>query len=176
MIITDIRFPERHTLPKGAHDEILVCCNLVDDLRAVRDCVSALINRGYNVRLRPHPQDRRRFPRVPGVKVSESSDIWTDLSHAGAVISNESAVHLEAAYFCVNTFKLITFSRSFDNYGFLKHGLIKKEYLTVKDLIIDLEAGVQNFNEDVVEYFTGDISKSKSLLDAFRQEIEIMSI
>ncbi len=175
-IITDVRFPARHTLPKGGHDEILVCCNLVDDLNAVRACVSAFITRGYKVRLRPHPQDKRRLPRMPGVKVSRSLDIWTDLSHACAVIANESAVHLEAAYFCVNTFKLITFSRSFDNYGFLKHSLIKKEYPAVQDLIVDLEAGVQNFNEDVVEYFTGDIAKSKLLLDAFRQKIEIMSI
>lgn len=171
-VITDIRFPKQKTLQGGAHDEILVCYNPVDDLGAVRDCVLTLIDRGHRVRLRPHPRDRRQLPLVPGAKISQSSNIWDDLRKAYVVIANESGVHLEAVYSGVNTFKLSTFSRSFDNYGFLKHGLIKTDYSILTDLVNDLETGVKNFNEDVIEYFIGDMSRSEEFLENFRKEIQ----
>ena len=175
LIITDIRFPNRNTLETGTHDEILICYNPVDNLSAVHDCAAALIGRGHAVRLRPHPRDRRRLPLVQGATISETSNIWDDLSQAYAVIANESGVHLEAVYYDVNTFKLSTFSRSFDNYGFLKHGLILKDYSTVTELIHDLEAGIKTFNKDNIEFFIGDMSRSEGALENFQKEIEKMS-
>lgn len=175
-VITDIRFPRRCILDRGSHEEVLVCYNPVDDLGAVLDCARALIARGHALRIRPHPRDRRRPPRLRGAKVSCGTDIWRDLSRACVVIANESGVHLEAAYYGVNTFKLATFSRSFDNYGFLKHGLLRKEHFSLKELIADLEAGVRNINDQCIDYFIGDMSNRVGALAAFQSELVKLSL
>ena len=172
MNITDIRFPRLEQLPTRRPSEVLICFNKLDDLDEVVRCSQAFVDRGYNVRLRPHPNDRRPLRIGKACIVSRGRTIWEDLSSAIVVIVNESAVALEAAYFSVNTFKLSTFSEHFDNYGFVKSGLLRRNHDNLEELINDFENGVWNCDMAMVDYFIGDINQREFAINQFTKQIK----
>jgi len=149
---------------------ILVCTNKLDDKTKIEGLLNELV-KSFKVILRPHPSDDRKIKVPESVKTSPGSSIWEDLKKSDFMITNESAVVLEALYLDVKVYKYTNLSSNLDNYGFYKNGLITKEYSTIKDLIDGIFKKEISTNIDVLKYYIGEIDNIKGKMNLIKNEL-----
>ena len=158
LVLYDIRFPSKDNLNLSNPEYTLLCFNKLDDITEIDKAVTELINNNVKVRIRPHPEDYRKFNFSSETEISKGKTIWEDLASAHSVIVNESAVPLEALYCDVPVYKLSSLSLSIrDNYGFLKTGLLQKEYFSIEELLPDLLNKKNVCDQNKLDYFLGNI-------------------
>lgn len=157
-IVGDVRLKSVKSAKRERYgiSRILVAYNLLDSLSAVDNVAKTLFNLGYDVVLRAHPLDSRKTP----FSLDKSSSLMYDLSSCDALICNESGILLEALYCGLYVYKASFLSRSFDNYGFMASGLLKKEYDSSVSLIEGIERKEITFDKSLVKYYTGDLENS----------------
>lgn len=155
----DFRLPKSDLINVDNRSGVLICPNLIDSIDAVMDLYYFFQSSNFLVAIRPHPRDYRF--KFKNVNKNKYDDLYKDLNHYKYVICNESGVLLESIYFNNYTYKYLL-SDSIDNYGFLKQGLINKEYDNKTDLLGDIKNDVISYDSDKLEYFIGDTNLSDS--------------
>ena len=90
---------------------------------------------------------------------SKCKTIWEDLNRAEIVLTNESAVPLEAIFLGKLIYKCNMLSESIDNYGFIKNGLILEEYNNIFDLLAAIKERKITFDSSKLEYYIGSVNE-----------------
>lgn len=167
----DIRMTQAKVNPEiGPSDIVLICTNKLDSLTTTGELVQELHSRNYQVIIRPHPRDERNWSQLESCKVSENDSIWDDLNNCNFVITNESAVILEALYWNKLVYKASFLSKPLDNYGFIKKGLIIKEHFQSHTLAESLESKSIEYDIEKLDYFIGDMTDaSKKIKNTFEK-------
>ena len=157
-IIGDIRLKSLVSAKRERKDilRVLVAYNLLDDLSSVESVAEALSNLGYEVILRPHPLDNRKTR----LRLDTRNSLVHDLNLCDALVCNESGILLEALYCGLYVYKASFLSRSWDNYGFLSSGLISKEYVSSRSLIMAIDQSEISYDKSMLKYYTGDLEKN----------------
>lgn len=167
----DLRFPNLDDLPQKKPKYALICFNNLDNIEKVKSCALFFVKHGYKVVLRPHPADKRNF-RFENITISSNKSIWEDLKYAIFVIVNESAVPLESLYYNIPTYKLSSFSEiSNDNYGFLKEGVLYKNYKNEEEIYADITQNKIMWDISKISYFLGDLNNRENKLNEFNIEL-----
>ena len=169
-IACDLRFIGVKEEGNSKEESILLCPNNLDDIDVVSKLVVALKKNNYKVFVRPHPRDSRDWS-ICNCKVSNSitNSIWDDLKEVSIVITNESAVVLEAIYFNRKIYKASYWSDRLDNYGFLREKLLLEEYFNEKELIEAINKKRIDYNVNKLNYFIGDvINFNKTIKNIFK--------
>jgi hypothetical protein len=155
----DLRFLEVEIVKEKPKNTILICSNLLDDLKQLRD-ISKKLSSSFKIILRPHPSDLRNFNfNLTQVEISKCKTIWEDLNRAEIVLTNESAVPLEAIFLGKLIYKCNMLSESIDNYGFIKNGLILEEYNNIFDLLAAIKERKITFDSSKLEYYIGSVNE-----------------
>lgn len=150
---------------------ILVCPNELDDINKVKTLIKKL-SLHYEVIIRPHPRDKRNWKvEAKNSYVSTNLSIWQDLKDVRIVLSNESAVTLEAIHDNKLFYKCAFFSSSFDNYGFIRQGLLLKEYNSTKEVMEAIEIGYVSYDKKKMSYFIGDLENIEEKIKKLNYEI-----
>ena len=130
---------------------VLLAYNELDKLEMIEHTFHSLTKLGLVVNIRSHPLDKRK---VTFARVSETS-LEEDLRLNDAVVCNESAIALEAAFCGLFVYKASFWSKPLDNYGFIASGLIRKEFKDLKSLVNAVSANRNYIDNSKIEYFTG---------------------
>jgi hypothetical protein len=153
----DFRFYNKSNFKVKPNNNVLICPNILDDLRFTYILAEKLFNAGYQVTIRPHPRDKRRWVKRKFNKISFNESIWSDLNVNYFVITNESAVPLEAIFNGNLVYKAgFLSSVKLDNYGFLKKKLILIDHKDVYSLVKSIKNKSIEFNERNLEWFIGN--------------------
>ncbi|PQJ18521.1 hypothetical protein [Nonlabens tegetincola] len=158
---------------KTRNRKILIAFNQLDDLDQVLKIVNNL-NADFELILRPHPADKRDIKSIElidNVKRSRNKSIFDDLKEVTYVICNETAVPLESIFLDKLTFKAAFLSESFDNYGFIRQGLIKEEFTELQDLVNSIKQNKNFSNKDKLTFFLGDLTNHKDKIRKLYHEI-----
>jgi hypothetical protein len=158
----------------GAHDRpVLICTNAIDELARISELVGRLLDEGHEVILRPHPREPRRWQELPSrVEISRTGTIWEDLERAGPVLANESAVALDAIFKGKFFYKCGFLSPSYDNYRFLREGLITEDYQSIDRLLADLRQEKRRYDVTKLDYFIGPMSEWRERRDRLRERLK----
>lgn len=128
-------FPQkRNTSLNSTIKTIGVAINMIDDFERVKALCLFLLQHSYRIILRPHP----RYGSLDMSWIQENGIMFSDpnkesssdfINHLDCMISNQSAIHLDAAIMncpCV----LFNFSSKDvnDYYSFIKNGLVKEAH------------------------------------------------
>lgn len=146
-------------------NKVLLCPNLLDDINKVGKTFEALTKKGYEVQVRMHPADKRRLNNK--IDSSNENNIWQDLSETKIVVTNESAVPLEACFVNCLVYKASFWSESIDAYDFIKNGFITREFLDLDSLVFSIMKNENHLNESLMEYYIGKISNSLKLEEVY---------
>ena len=123
----------------------------------------------YGIVLRPHPRDQRKQWLETSCQISTNRSIWDDLNKCQIVITNESAVVLEAIYADRLLYKAAFFSSSLDNYSFLRKGLLLREYVDLTSILGAIDKRTIDYDKSKLGYFIGDMDHAKeSITDFFK--------
>ena len=171
-ILFDVRFFNRKVKPiLSNNNTILICTNEQDNIEIVKNFAQKLIKDFYII-VRPHPADRRNW--AGNYELSKGNSIWFDLEHAKYVLSNESAVFLEGIFADRICYKCAFFSYSLDNYGFIKNGLILKEYACEDELFRDINDNIVTTNKNKLTFFIGQTEQVNLKIKQLHYEISIL--
>ena len=140
---------------------ILICTNKLDKLERVKEYIDFLLTKNYIITIRKHPSDYRNW-RLKGVNIS-NNNLKQDFINNKYVLCNETALILEGIVAKKLIYKC-DFSETIDNYHFSRRGLIIKEYNSIKRLYHDMENQIITYDLKNLNYFTGDIRKSKEYI------------
>lgn len=143
---------------EGKLKTILICSNEDDNIKIVYKTAKKFSEYGFKVIIRPHPREVKNFVKEKYYEISQGNNIWWDLRRCDIVFTNESGVALEAIFFNKLLYKTSFFSKSIDNYSFLKKKLIITEF---HDFISLKEALFKNqltYDISKLNYFIGDFN------------------
>jgi CDP-glycerol glycerophosphotransferase (TagB/SpsB family) len=149
---------------------VLICTNLLDEPAKVMAFIDE-ISASYKIVLRLHPRDQRKEWSETTCTISTNPSIWDDLNESHIVITNESAVVLEAVYVDRLIYKAAFFSSSLDNYSFLKKGLLLREYSDIPSIIGAIEMKSIDYDKSKLKYFIGDVEGGKEKIADFFNSI-----
>ena len=125
-----------------------ICVNLVDPASRVEELCRYLVSsmRGVDFFLRPHPSDNKyvewnKMASEMGMTFSNSrtTPSYQFLSQVDAIIACESNIQLEATLLNVFPIYYDFPSLRFDNYGFVRNGLVDSICLTPNEALRELE-------------------------------------
>ena len=161
-IICDPRFAlhDAH-VSKPIEKNILLCPNLLDSKSQVLATADALLALGFTVLVRKHPGDKSQWP--DSYLYSHNQFIWPDLAKNYWVVTNESAVTLEAIYNGNLFYKAAFWSKPFDAYGFIKSSLILKEYKSLSALLQGVTLKEVSFDSRKLTYYIGESERLKRI-------------
>ena len=159
-LLCDLRFLNIKNYKLPLNETILVCPNELDNVEIVESFIKELSNKSYQVILRPHPLDRRAWRNSNRYIRSGNKNVLDDLKNVKYLITNESAVVLEAMFLKRLVYKAAFFSSSIDHYGFIKEKLILKEYHQTNELITSIENNKIDYDINKLNYFLGDLENS----------------
>tara|TARA_B100000886_G_scaffold339003_1_gene303213 strand:+ start:542 stop:1720 length:1179 start_codon:yes stop_codon:yes gene_type:complete len=140
-------------------NSILICTNELDEMDNVKNYVNFFNKIDYTVTIRKHPADRRDWTIVD-TDLSQSS-LYEDFKYNKIILCNETALFLEAAV-CNKLIYKCNFSLFFDNYGYLKDGLILKQYYTPDELYTDIKNKYISYDRNKLNFYTGDLLNHKA--------------
>lgn len=140
---------------------ILLCPNLMDDRNAVYSTYNFFKENEFEVKIRRHPADLLGWKKE--YMYSTESLIWDDLEWSDIVITNESAVPLEAVFYNKTVFKLTSWSPSLDNYGFLEKGFLLKEFDSNEEILLSLKGKTKVVDKSKLNYFLGNLENDYTL-------------
>lgn len=138
---------------------ILICSNEDDNIKMVYKTAKEFYDYGFKVIIRPHPREVKNFIKENYYEISQGNDIWSDLNRCHIVFTNESAVALEAIFSNKFLYKTSFFSKSRDNYSFIKKELIYTEYhdfTRLKEAVLKNEL---TYDICKLKYFIGDFKE-----------------
>ncbi len=148
---------------KKVVNSVLLCPNLLDSITSIEQTAEALIKQGYAVRVRMHPADKRQLGSH--LTKSEIKDVWEDLAISEIVITNESAIPIEAAFLGCLVYKASFWSENIDAYNFIRRGLIISDEKTLENCIVSVNNRKQAIDLNKLEYYTGEIVIDRLKLD-----------
>ena len=161
-IICDPRFALHQAyLDNSIEKNILLCPNLLDDKSEVLATADALNALDFTVLIRKHPGDKSQWPDL--YFYSQNQSIWADLAKNYCVVTNESAVPLEAIYNGNLCYKSAFWSKPFDAYGFIKSSLIIKEYKSLSALLQGITLKEVSFDSSILTYYIGEPERLKQI-------------
>jgi len=169
-ILFDVRLVLWNPVDDVSGESVLICPNKLDDLSIVKMLAKEL-NSIYKVIIRPHPADDRDWEDGKTYEVSKGRTIWDDIANAKYVLTNESAIILEAIHTDRLCYKCAFFSSSFDNYGFLRKGLLLWEYFTPAAVIKDISKEEITYNKHMFAYFVGEVNDKEKKIKLLKNEI-----
>lgn len=137
---------------------ILICTNELDDIQSVKKYIDFFIPLNYKITIRKHPADRRNW--VISNTILSKNDLYEDFSINNVILCNETALILEGII-CNKLIYKCNFSAFFDNYGYLKEGLILKEYNNPEALLNDLNNNYISYERSKLNYYVGDLENYK---------------
>lgn len=143
-------------LSKPKNNTVLICTNLLDEVERVLVLIREL-QEEYIVTLRSHPRDNRKEWKQASCTISHGTSIWKDIEKNNIIITNESAVVLEAIYCNRDVYKAAFFSESIDNYGYLEKKLLTKEHYGVDSLMNSIKNKSIEYDKEKLVYFTGNM-------------------
>lgn len=152
---------------------VLICTNEIDDMSVIINTGRRLKMEGYTVMIRPHPRDKNKFKEIDGFALSECGTIWNDLSNANIILTNESAVVLEAIFAKRLIYKCAFFSTSFDNYSFLEKKILLKEYHNIETLITDIKVEKLVYDEKLMPHFIGDFENISQKIEKINLKMDM---
>ncbi len=187
-----VRFDEFHKKCRSASapsiSTIGVAINMVDDLEQVKALCAHLLKHNFKIVLRPHPRYGaidQKWLSCNGIMfsnpITESSSDF--INHIDCMISNQSAIHLDAAIMncpCI----MFNFSNKDinDYYSFIKNGLVKEAHdydeldaiLATPDQLLPPDSILQYYNAssntplhghlgEIIASCINSINSSKSL-------------
>lgn len=144
-------------------NSVLLCPNLLDSITSIEQTAEALIKQGYDVRIRMHPADKRHL--ASHLTQSVVKDVWEDLAISQIVITNESAIPLEAAFLDCFVYKASFWSENIDAYNFIRRGLIISDEKSLENCIVSVNNRKQAIDFNKLEYYTGEIVIDRLKLD-----------
>jgi len=153
---------------KELSNKVLIAYNMLDSLVEVAELKSTLIDLGFIVGLRQHPRERRK--QLPNSNYVQGN-LDGVFDNYGVLVTNESSIVLEALVKGVLVYKYTKFSSSLDQYGFLKRGLLKREFQDKSDLIESIVNKEISYNSTVLDYFVGDYTNSVKNIKRIYNEI-----
>jgi hypothetical protein len=154
---------------------ILICINDFDNFTIVTKTAKLLFEKGYKVIIRPHPRDTDKYTNCNYYSISKSNSIWHDLNRVNIVLTNESGVVLEAIFTKKLLYKCAFFSKSLDNYSFLKKKLLSHESNSIEDLLSDIETDLIVYDKELLPYFIGDFENLTIKIEKLNAILELMS-
>jgi hypothetical protein len=161
-IICDPRFAFHEAyLDHPIEKNVLLCPNLLDDKSQVLLTADALNALDFTVLIRKHPGDKSQWPDL--YLYSQNQSIWADLAKNYCVVTNESAVPLEAIYNGNLCYKSAFWSKPFDAYGFIKSSLIIKEYKSLSSLLQGITLKEVSFDSSKLTYYIGEPERLKRI-------------
>ena len=167
-IATGLQTTELDQYPK--ENSMLVCTNLLDDPLKVLAFVEKMSG-DYEIVLRPHPRDHRKEWSQARCRISTNTSVWDDLKECRIVITNESAVVLEAICAGRLLYKAAFFSSSLDNYSFLQKGLLLREYSDISSISDAINEKSLDYDTSRVLYFTGEMINAREKVAKFFKSI-----
>ena len=138
---------------------ILICTNELDEVENVKKYIDFFIKINYDVTIRKHPADRKNWT-IENTNFSINS-LYEDFTNNNIILCNETALFLEAAI-CDKLIYKCNFSPFLDFYGYLRDGLIIKEYYTPDQLYTDIKKKYVSYDKDKLIFHTGDLLNHKS--------------
>ena len=140
-------------------NSILICTNELDKVENVKKYVDFFIKINYKITIRKHPADRRNWT-IENTNLSINS-LYEDFINNNIILCNETALFLEAAI-CNKLIYKCNFSPLLDFYGYLRDGLIIKEYYTPDKLYTDIKKNYTSYDKDKLFFHTGDLLNHKA--------------
>lgn len=118
-------------------NKIGIATNTLDSFDAVIELNEEIQKRGIKTIIRPHPRDQnipRYYDTFDHVSDSKTEDFASFISQIDFQIAGNSSIHLEAvALRKYSYFYAFKRNKKEDNYGYVRHGLIKEFNLEVLD-------------------------------------------
>ena len=183
IIVGDIRFWNimvKKKKPNKKNKTIaLICFNKLDCVNSVKECANFLNFNNINVIIRKHPADDIQMEGNEHTTISTNTDIFDDLAICDIVITNESAIPLESIFLDIPTY-IFRFkprkatSAVFDNYSFMKKGLIKQDFISLENLLNAILNSELVYNKNKLQHFIGPILQKKDILKKIKTKLEIL--
>ncbi len=171
-VFFDIRFMKNDFTENISNikPSVLLCPNQLDDNKVVVNLADELSDY-YNVIIRPHPTEIDNWSTTDKYEVSKNRSVWEDLSKVNYVVTNESGILLEALHAKKICYKCAFLSKSSDSYGFIRQGLVTKEYFSQKELLEDMSNNKITYDLNKMQYFIGDLSNKDKKAIELKNEI-----
>ncbi|MBF4986190.1 hypothetical protein FNJ87_18340 [Nonlabens mediterrranea] len=137
-------------------NKILLCPNLLDDILVVQSTAYELIKLKFEVVIRMHPADSRKLNK--DLHQSSNIDVWKDLATSNIVVTNESAIPLEAIFLDCLIYKASFWGENNDAYNFLSHKLILKDLHNNESLLKSIYNNEILFDRQKLSYYIGEVT------------------
>lgn len=183
MIIGDIRFWNIMVKKKNTNKKnktiALICFNKLDCVNSVKECANFLNFNNIHVIIRKHPADDIQIEGNEYTTISTNTDIFDDLALCDIAITNESAIPLESIFLDIPTY-IFRFkprkatSAVFDNYSFMKKGLILKDFILFENLLKAILNSESVYDKNKLNYFIGPVVQKKDILKKINSKLEIL--
>ena len=180
MIIGDIRFWNTMVKKKNTNRKnkivALICFNQLDCVNSVKECSNFLNFNNIDVIIRKHPRDDIQIEYNKHTTISTNTDIFDDLALCDIAITNESAIPLESIFLDIPTY-IFRFkprkatSAVFDNYSFMKKGLIKQDFISLENLLKAILNSELVYNKNKLHHFIGPVLQKKEILEKMKTKI-----
>lgn len=164
IVYSDLRLINFYRLKSNNNNNknsILICTNEFDSILNVEKFVKFFLKKNYKITIRKHPADRRSW-KINKSNLSSFSLI-EDFKNHKIILCNETALILEAIVARKLVYKC-KFSEFTDHYGYIKDGLVIKEYIRPDELYVDIRNEFITYKNDKIKYYTGDLNSYESHL------------
>jgi len=180
LIVGDIRLWNTQIKKKKTNKKnktiALICFNKLDCVNSVKECANFLNFNNIHVIIRKHPADDIQIESNEHTTISTNTDIFDDLALCDIAITNESAIPLESIFLDIPTY-IFRFkprkgtSLVFDNYSFMKKGLIKQDFISLENLLKAILNSDLVYNKNKLNYFIGPVLQKKDVLEKIKTKI-----
>ena len=180
MIIGDIRFWNIMVKKKNTNKKnktiALICFNKLDCVNSVKECANFLNFNNIDVIIRKHPRDDIQIEDNEHTSISTNTDIFDDLALCDIAITNESAIPLESIFLDIPTYIFRFKPRKgtgpvFDNYSFMKKGLIKQDFILFENLLKAILNSELVYNKNKLHHFIGPVLQKKDILKKIKTKL-----
>ena len=149
---------------KISDKNVLICSNKLDDNNDVIRIAKKLHRQGFVVKIRKHPSDKSYSFSKKQYVFSKNKSLRQDICDSDIIITNESAIPVEAlflnkAIYVYNFKSKENAWETYDNYHFIKYGLIEKKNKLDEELVLLIKTGKKLWNREKLNYFVGPIEK-----------------
>ena len=149
---------------KISDKNVLICSNKLDDNNDVIRIAKKLHRQGFVVKIRKHPSDKSYSFSKKQYVFSKNKSLRQDICDSDIIITNESAIPVEAlflnkAIYVYNFKSKENAWETYDNYHFIKYGLIEKKISSDEELVLLIKTGKKLWNREKLNYFVGPIEK-----------------
>jgi hypothetical protein len=131
--------------------------NQNDDLPKVESLIEALTQKKYQVILRKHPADLRKFASQFEVQGGNHMSVFDFIHSSDFIVASDSSIHVEANSLKCRSiyYKLHNNNNKYDYYGFVKNGFIKevKNQVALLEVLNEFNYSIFDFNSSKLAYY-----------------------